>query len=317
MTRTLLLGFTFALGLAVCACGKKDDDKAKAGDTAGDKGGDKPTPPPADQPIEALFSGPKVSFPPPAAKLSLGMPEAAAKAAAPDLFAAKYGYKVPGWKGVELTVQITDGLVYQIYLQLDEPIEKVSTWMEKKWGKPRVSKNSIGSPELYFDSPDVGLRAKLEKYTDSGTMLRYSTVMSKEQLLGADPKLWGFEKTPLIGMTADDMVKTYAAYRPTPRKDDPESIVLNFPALTTTEYASSVDVRVKAGKVTGYTMSISTGGDAATDAAVAARLEQLFGKGKDDRGMYVDYPGPPTAKAELRKDSGSFSHTVWVADHKK
>ena len=73
----------------------------------------------------------------------------------------------------------------------------------------------------------------------------------------------------------------------------------------------------KAGTVTGYSMSIFTGGDAATDALVAARLEQLFGKGKDDRGMYIDYPGPPKAKAELRKDSGSFGHTVWVADHKK
>jgi len=313
MTRMIVV----SLALALCACGgKKDNDKAKGGDTSGDKSGDKP-PPPVDQPIEALFSGPKVTFPPPAAKLSLGMTEAAAKAAAPDLFAAKYGYKVPGFKGVELTVQINDGLVYQIYLKLDEPIEKVSAWMEKKWGKPRVTKNSIGSPELYFDSPDVGLRAKLEKYADTSSMLRYYTVMSKEQLLGADPKLWGFEKTPLIGMSQDDVMKTYAAYRPTPRKDDPESIVLNFPALTTTEYGSSVDVRIKAGKVTGYSMSINTGGDADTDAAVAARLEALFGKGKYDGSLYTDYPGPPKAKAELRKDSASFGHTVWVADYKK
>ena len=316
MTRTLVIAFSVALGLSLCACGgKKDNDKAKGGDTSGDKSGEPP--PPANQPIEALFSGPKVTFPPPAAKLSLGMPEAAAKAAAPDLFAAKYGYKVPGFKGVELTVQITDGLVYQIYLKLDEPIEKVSAWMEKKWGKPRVSKNSIGSPELYFDSPDVGLRAKLEKYADTSSMLRYYTVMSKEQLLGTDPKLWGFEKAPLIGMSQDDVLKTYAAYRPTPRKDDPESIVLNFPALTTTEYGSSVDVRVKAGKVTGYSMSINTGGDADTDAAVAARLDALFGKGKPDGSLYIDYPGPPRAKAELRKDSASFGHTVWVADYKK
>lgn len=308
--------FVMALALALCACGgNKDNDKPKAGDTAGDKG-DKPAPP-ADQPIEALFSGPKVQFPPPAAKLQLGMPEAAAKAAAPDVFAAKYGYKVPGFKGVELNVQIENAAVYQVYLKLDEPIDKVAVWMEKKWGKPRASKNSIGSPEYYFDSPEVGLRAKLEKYANTSSMLRYSTVMSKDQFLGADPKLWGFEKTSLIGTSQDELLKTFADRRPTPRKDDPESIVLNFPPLTTSEYGSSVDARIKAGKVTGFVVSISTGGDAPTDAAVAARLEQLYGKGKDDRGMYLDFPGPPTAKAELRKDSGSFAHTVWVGDHKK
>ncbi len=313
MTRTLLI----SLALALCACGgKKDTDQAKGGDTSGEKSSDKP-PPPVDQPIESLFSGPKVQFPAPAAKLSLGMPEAEAKAALPDVFAAKYGYKVPGVKGAELSVSIQNASVYQVYLKLDEPIEKVAGWMEKKWGKPRANKNSIGSPEYYFDSPDVGLRAKLEKYADTSTMVRYYPVMSKEQFLGTDPKLWGFEKVPLIGMTADDMLKAYAAYKPSPRKDDPGSIVLGFPALSTTESGNTVNVRVKDGKVTGYSMSINTGGDAETDAAVAARLETLFGKGKDDRGMYIDYPGPPKAKAELRKDSGSFSHTVWVADDKK
>jgi hypothetical protein len=315
MTRTLVISLSIAFALSACG-GKKDNDNAKGGDTSADKAADKAAPPVA-QPIESLFSGPKVQFPAVAQKLKLGMSEADAKAAAPEVFAAKYGYQIPGVKGAEVEVQVNDGLVYQIYLKLDEPIEKVSAWMEKKWGKPRVSKSSIGSPELYFDSPEVGLRAKLEKYGDTSTMLRYIPVMSKEQFLGADPKLWGFEKVPLIGMTSDDMLKAFAAYRPTPRKDDPESIVLNFPALTTTEYGSSVDVRVKGGTVTGYSMSINTGGDAATDAAVAARLEQLFGKGKDDRGMYIDYPGPPKAKAELRKDSASFGHTVWVGDHKK
>jgi hypothetical protein len=77
-------------------------------------------------------------------------------------------------------------------------------------------------------------------------------------------------------------------------------------------------VRIKDGKVSGYTMSVSTGGDAAADAAVVARLEQMYGKGKDDRGMYTDFPGPPKVKAEIRKkDSASFAHTVWVGDHKK
>lgn len=313
MTRTLAT----VLALALCACGgKKDTDKAddKSSEPAGAKGAE---PKPAAQPIESLFTGPKVTFPAVAQKLALGMPEADAKAAAPDIFAAKYGYKVPGVKGAELAVQFERGRVYEIRMQLDESFESVAGWMEKKWGKPRMSKNSIGSPEYYFDSPDVGLRAKLEKYATSGTMLRFDPVMSQEQLLGADPARWGFETTPLLGMAAEEVTKTYAAYEPTPRKDDPSSIMLNFPPLTTSQYGSSVDVRIKDGKVSGYTMSINTGGDAPTDAAVAARLEQRFGKGKFDGRLYTDYPGPPKVKAELRKDSESFGHTVWVGDYKK
>ncbi len=309
--------FALTLALALCACGGKKDDKAKSDDKAEGKAGeDKPTPP-ADQPIESLFTGPKVTLPAVAQKLSLGMPEADAKAAAPDLFAAKYGYKVPGVKGADLAVQFEGGRVYEIRMKLDEPFDKVAAWMEKKWGKPRMSKNSIGSPEYYFDSPDVGLRAKLEKYADTASMLRFDPVMAREQFLGTDPKLWGFETAPLLGMSQEDVMKAYAARRPTPRKDDPDSIVLDFPPFTTTTYGSSVDVRVKGGKVTGYTLSINTGGDAATDAAVAARLDQLYGTGKYDGSLYTDYPGPPKAKAELRKDSDSFSHTVWVADYKK
>lgn len=306
-----------ALSLALCACGgkKEDGNKAKGGEPA-KTGGETPAAP-AEQPIESLFVGPKVTLPAVAQKLKLGMPEAEARAAAPDLFAAKYGYKVPGVKGVDLTVQISDGRVLEIYMKLAEPFDKVSAWMEKKWGKPRMSKNSIGSPEYYFDSPDVGLRAKLEKYADTSSMLRFDPVIAKEHFLGSDPKQWGFETAPLLGMTQDDLLKTYAAYRPTPRKDDEGSIVLGFPPFTTTEYGSSVDVRVKDGKVTGYSMSINSGGDAETDAAIAARLEQLFGKGKYDGSLYTDYPGPPKAKAELRKDSASFGHTVWVADYKK
>ncbi|MBS1123252.1 MAG: hypothetical protein H6Q90_5480 [Deltaproteobacteria bacterium] len=315
MKRTMML--TVVVLLAACGS-KKDkgaDDPKGSGDTA--PAADKP-PATSKSSADDLFAGPKVSFPPPVAKLALDMPEAEAKAAAPDVLGAKYGYKVPGYKGVEITAQITDGRLFQIYMKIDEPIETVGAYLEKKWGKPRATKNSIGNPELWFDSPDVGLRAKLETYATKGSMLRYYRVMSNDQLFGTDPKLWGFEKAPLIGMTQDELMKAFAAYNPQPRKEDPTSIVITFPALTTSEYNSSIDARIKGGKVSGFSMNVSSGGDAATDAALVARLEQLYGKGKPAQvSLYTDFPGPPKAKAEIRKDSASFGHTVWVGDYKK
>jgi hypothetical protein len=300
-----------ALALALCACGSKKDDAKKTDDTK--KTEDKPA---AKKSPADLFAGPKVSLPPPVAKLALEMPEADAKAAAPDVFAAKYGYKLPDYEGVEIATQIEAGRLYQIRVDLKQPVDTVKGWLAKSWGEPRAAKNSLGDPLYYFDSPDVGLRAVLEKSV-SDSRLRYYKVMSVEQLLGTGDT-FGFVKEPLLGMSQDEVMAAYAAFHPKVRDNDPGSILLNLPPITTSEHGNSVDARLKDGKVTGFTLSVSTGGDAAVDAAVAARFEQLFGKGKpDSTGLYTDYPGPPKAKAELRKDSASFSHTLWVADTKK
>ena len=312
MIRTLVI----SLAVVCAACGSKKQD----GDTKDQEKPAAPAAAAAPKPAAELFAGPKVSFPSVVAKLRLDIPEAEAKAGAPELFAAdaKYGYKVPGYDKVEVNAYLQDGRLSQIYLKLDGPPATVAGWLEPKWGKPRVTKNSIGDAEYWFDSPDVGLRAKLEPYATTGTILRYDRVMSREQLLGSDAKLWGFEQAPLIGMTPDDLIKAYAAYQPKPQKNDPTSIALTFPALTTSDHGSMLDARIKNGKVTGFVLTISTGGDAEADAAVAARLEQLYGKSKPDAvAIYTDYPGPPAVKAELRKDSASFSHTVWVGDYKQ
>ena len=304
---------TWILALALCACGKSSNEK-KSDKPDIEKPADKPA---AKKPAADLFPGPKVSLPTLVAKLALDMPEADAKAAAPDLFAAKYGWKPAEYDGVEIAAQIEKGRLFQIRVEIKEPIETVKGWLSKKWFAPRETKNSIGDPILYFDSPDVGLRATLEK-SATNSMVRYYRVMSLEQLLGKDGKQWGFEKTPLIGMSQVDLMKTYADFRPLPRENDPTAIILQMPPVPTSDYGSSVDARVKDGKVTGYTMSVSTGGDAAADTAFVARLEQMFGKGKlDSNQLYTDFPGPPKAKAEIRKDSASFTHTIWVGDYKK
>jgi len=302
------------LALVLCACGKSSSEKKSDQPPAEDKQQDDK---PKKQPAEAAFPGPKVSLPTPVAKLALDLSEADAKAAAPDLFAAEYGWEVPEFEGLKINASIQEGRLYQIYVEIKQPIDTVKAWLTKKWFAPRESKNSIGNPLLYFDSPDVGLRAVLES-TASNSMLRYYKVMSLEQLLGKD-KQWGFEKTPLLGTSQDDLMKTYAEYHPTPRPDDPSSIALSLPALPTSEYGNHVSVRVKNGKVTGYTLEINSGGDAATDAAILSRLEAMFGKGKvDSMGQYTDFAGPQKAKAEIRKtDAASFAHTVWVGDYKK
>jgi len=269
-----------------------------------------------------LFTGTSVTLPTPAAKLHLGMTEAEAKAAAPEIFAAKYGYEVPGTKqkydSVKIAVQIDKDRLWNIRAELLDSQDAAKAYLTKKWGEPIARKNSIGTPEYYWNAPAAGLRAKLEQ-TASKSTVYFSGMMQRDQLLGADPKHFAFDDPPLIGAPAADAVKILAAhqsYPPMPAADDPGRITIQFlPTENAFEVGSSVDLRIKNGKVTGYTLGFS--GDGKDIDALAAKLETVFGKGKlDDQKLYTDYPGPPKAKAELRRDAG-FSSTVWVGDHAK
>lgn len=295
------------IALALVACGKdKKADKEKPEATAK----------PADAAVKSaadLFVGSKPAMPEHVAKLAFGMPEADAKAAHPDVFSAKYGYKVPGFEGVETHVQIEGGRVYQTRIEIDQPIEKTKEQIAAKWGPPTwETKNSIGAPQIYWDNTETGLRVHLEP-SATNSMVRFDPVMSAEQLLGTEGKTFGFEKVPLLGASQEDVLKAYEIYRPKVRDDDPGSITFITHKVAGTDSYASVDVRVKNGKVTGYHVSFPN----ALHDKLVPRLEQMFGPGKlDSMKLYTEFKGPPPVKAEIRNKEGFGSH-MWVGDTKK
>src|SRR5262245_9304260 len=188
-----------AIALTLAACSKKDAGKTdKAGNAdkpvAGKTAEAKP------KPAADFFTGKTVTLPEPIAKLKFGMPEADAKAAAPDVFGAKYGYEVPGYEQMKINIQIEKGSVYQERIEIKQPIDTVKGFLVAKWGEPRAQKNSIGNPEYIWDAPDVGLSAKLET-SASNSMLRFNPVTSFEQVFGPDANAIAPEKLPKIGAT--------------------------------------------------------------------------------------------------------------------
>jgi hypothetical protein len=291
------------------ACAKDKEKKPEGGAKPADKAIDAGLRSPAE-----LFTGTKVTMPEHVAKIRFGMSEADAKAAHPDVFAAKYGYKVPGFAGVETTVQINDGRVYQTYMKIDTPQDELKKMIAAKWGPPTWEMtNSIGAPEIYWDNPDDGLRLHLERYAKTNSMVRFDPVVSADAVLGSDPKTFGFEKLPLIGATQDDMMKTYDIYRPTPRKDDPGSITFATHDIAGTDAPVHLDVRVKDGKVTGYYVTFPP----QLHDKLMPRLEQMFGPGKlDANKLYTDFKGPPPVKAEIRNGDG-YGTSLWVGNTKK
>lgn len=312
--------------LALTACGSKKDshdkDEAKPGSAASASGGSDSAAPAV---AEAdLFTGTTVTLPTPAQKLHFGMTEAEAKAAAPEVFAAKYGYEIPGTKvkysSTKLAVQLSakGNKVWNIRVELLASQDEAKGWLTKKWGPPVEQKNSIGTPEYFWTAPAAGLAAKLEQ-SATKSIVYFSQIMPLAQVLGTDPKHLGFETAPLIGMTKDEALKAFEAYAAAPRDTDPDDLLVQF-LPTETGYSgigSSLSLRLKQDKVTGYTFSF-VAHDAKEVEQFAARLDSVYGKGAPDadQKMYTNYPGPPKAKAELRTDTG-FSSTLWVGDYRK
>ena len=305
MIRNLVVACVLLAG-----CSKKDKDEApKSSDN-------KPAADAAPKSPADLFVGKSVTMPEHAAKLKYGMTEADAKAAHPEIFEKKYGYKVPGYDGVETNVAISknSGRVYQTYMTIKQPIEKTKEMITAKWGPPTwETKNSIGAPQIYWDNTEAGLRAHLEP-SASSSMVRFDPVMSADAVIGNDPKTFGFEKPlPLIGASQEDVMKAYEIYTPTVRENDPGSITFSTHKIAGTDSFLTLDLRVKEGKVTGYYVSFPP----ELHDKLVPRLEQMFGPGKlDSMKLYTDFKGPPPVKAEIRNKDG-YGTSMWVGDTKK
>nr|MDQ3370524.1 hypothetical protein [Myxococcota bacterium] len=263
MHKTIWVAVT---ALAVGGCGKsKDgtDDKQGAGASVA-----APKPPAASEPAAPkagldLFTGKTAALPPPVDKVVFRMPAGEAKAAAPDVFAAQYGYKVPGYDGVEIKVHLdkTDR-VFGVRIELPEPLEAAKSGLAAKWGEPRATKNSIGAAEYYWHDLATGVRAKLEARATKSVLL-FSEAQALDQQLGTTPGRFGFETTPLLGATREDVLKAYEARNARPRDEDADSLIWNLPPHEYSEYGGSVSALVKAGKVSGYTVSLSWSWDEA------------------------------------------------------
>jgi hypothetical protein len=300
--------------ISMAACGSKSSDERDERERGTAAKATEPKAAP--QLAEAdLFAGATVALPTPAAKLRLGMTEAEAKAAAPEIISAKYGYEVPDTKGTKIVAQFERGKLWNVRIELRASQDAAKTWLAKKWGEPVATKNSIGTPEYTWNAPAAHLRATLEQRASASTVY-FAAIIARDELLGADPKHLGFETAPLVGASAEDAKKAFAAYDPQPRTDDPNTIQLSFPPIETEPhgYASTLVLRVKNGKVTGYTFTFIAGDMKDTD-AFAAKLEGMYGKGKlDDLKLYTDYPGG--AKAEIAKDL-THGSVLWVGDYRQ
>ncbi len=308
---------------ALVACNsKKDGDAAKPAALATEKPAVAETPKVVTG--ESLFTGTTAALPTPAAKLHLGMTEAEAKAAAPELFKDKYVYAVPNTldpskhDSVRLAMQLRKNWLWNLRIDLLDSQDVAKAYLTKKWGEPIARKSSIGTPEYYWNAPATGLRAELEQVATKSAV-DFTGMMKRDDLLGADPKHFAFDVPTLLGATAEDAVKILAAHQsnaPMTDPNDPNRIMVQFlPTENDFALGDTLELRLKDGKVIGYALGF--GGDANDTDALVAKLESIYGKGKlDGTGLYTVFPGSTPVKAEIRRDTG-FMSSVWVGSTAK
>jgi hypothetical protein len=188
---------TIALVLLFVACGK---DKEKS----------KPTPEPASKTV--VESKPEPEKPKPATtaaafgktigpfgkieKLKLGMTEADAKAAAPELTDEPNALKY------ELVFE--NGVLAKIKASSTtyENLEKI---VAEAWGPGTVTKGAIGEHTFWF-SPSTHVRARADS-----SDLELDTYLPLEEFLGTDKVMLGVMPKAAWGVSLDDIKRDYAA----------------------------------------------------------------------------------------------------------
>lgn len=214
--RHLSVSLILASLAIVPACDKaadssKSDSEAKK---------DKPEAPTKD-PSKELFTSKAPELPGPLAKLTFGMTEEEVNKAAPELekgYATskefkdtKFGYYVPDdnkkLQSVRVVVE-AEGV----------DLEKV---LVAAWGEPKRG-TDLNSPKLFWFNADKAIRATVHQGYGKEKEVQFEPYLPAKTLLGEGKAKLGFETTPILGSSYEDITKNYAQWVEVLTKEEAE-----------------------------------------------------------------------------------------------
>jgi hypothetical protein len=190
-----------AIGVLLAGCDKKDSSgKSKregTKETAKQK-----------QPLTEAFFGKTVSPPGALAKLKWAMPDAEARAAAPELFPKPD-------KDFQLADDATlDKVTYGV--GIDKETKKLERMyvqvpadgpalIAKAWGPGKDAKDTIGRPRTYWFDAASGWRAYSEKGFGDDVNLEFHPYIPAAKLLGEGSDTLGFAPQGIVGATLEEL----------------------------------------------------------------------------------------------------------------
>ena len=121
--------------------------------------------------LKSFFSSAQFDLPPLLKDVKFGMSDAEIQRIIPE-FKENYYFKVKGNEDIQVAKDMSGGSLQAIYIELDSDLAKTSAFLQQKWGKTPIRRNSFSEPEYHWLDAEKGIRAKLDK-TVSLSQLSY------------------------------------------------------------------------------------------------------------------------------------------------
>lgn len=299
------------IAVLVVACGK-DTDQAKnekAPDPPKAVEPAKPPPKQAKTTAAALGKTPAAPFGK-AAKLTIGMSEADAKAAAPEFFGASGPQEVDSAEdALKFSIGFDRGRLTKIVVKSTsyDNLEKLAA---EAWGPGTRNKATMGEEEAWFD-PKNHTRAVADS-----SEVELSEYVPLDELLGPGVELAAFPK-PIVGVTFDDLKTSYPA---NVKPEDTKHLFFPPTEWGRADMDTHLFLLFRKNKVTNYQFDVrDNGGDAAKEAALAS-FKKKWGEPKllkpygSDRESMVFHKKKPLIEINRDVDNKSWNVQVRAVD---
>ena len=184
-----------AVSLMVACGGKKQDTRGDIEKLAG------------------LFPAGKPVLPAVFGKHSLahGMSTSAADAAAPEFTNGSLAAKELSGVRFGFDAYSDSRGIYSLYVELNVAPEEAHAMLVDKWGTPKDGSDSEGD-RWYWFNPGSRLRAVLYKNMVGWMHVSFERYLPIADMLGKHATMLGWETSPLLGMSGDEVAATYGEY---------------------------------------------------------------------------------------------------------
>jgi hypothetical protein len=125
--------------------------------------------------LNSFFSRPQFDLPSSLKDVKFGMSESEIQRVIPE-FKQDYYFKVKGNEDIQIAKDMSGGSLHAIYIEFAANITKSSAFLQQTWGKASLRKNALDEREYHWLSAENGIRAKLEKESNSSKLSYYQYI---------------------------------------------------------------------------------------------------------------------------------------------
>jgi hypothetical protein len=239
--------------------------------------------------LEPAVFGKAVAPPGDLGKIKVGMPVPEARKAAGSLVPDdKDSYKTTSspYSGMKYSVGVDEdtGKIDQVRIFIPESAKDM---LAKAWG-PAIEATCMDEPCWYWFDPTTQTRAKAKPdkiRRTKGIGVEFYTYLPMEKLLGAKPGSLGFETTPVLGASLEEVRKAYPGVFVEQKEDkakgNSELSWFELPPTPYEVYWTRVYAHPAAGKISDLSISITYRDNPKAKDEILAAFEKAWGKGTE------------------------------------